>query len=158
MYLSQCLFERKLAVNPYEQHRLLWQHFPNDPAGSRPFLFRLEEDGRNTFRKALMLSSREPVSAPQGSCLLASKPFDPVLRCGQHLWFLLEANPIKRLIESRKRVPLIDEEEQISWLVNKLEPSAQLHVAQVTARQNLFFRKKTERGKPSGSVLKEEWR
>ena len=94
-----------------------------------------------------MLSIKEPQDTSIHSKIVASKPFNPYFSEGHNLRFLLEANPIKRLPDSHKRVPLIDEETQIKWLEKKLAPAAQLCQSLVTARKNLFFRRKGLAGK-----------
>lgn len=148
MYLSKCQIDRKAIHNPYEQHRILWKHFPDDSDAERPFLFRVEDTAKGAMtQRVLMLSTKEPHDSSIHSKLEACKPFEPVLRQGQFFRFLLEANPIKRLPDSHKRVPLIDEETQIKWLGKKLAPAAQLSQSLVTARQNLFFRRKGRAGK-----------
>jgi len=67
-------------------HRLLWSAFAGDPDARRDFLWR--EEGRGLF---LALSARPP----QRSELFArveSKEFDPDLRPGDRLAFVLRAN------------------------------------------------------------------
>jgi CRISPR system Cascade subunit CasE len=148
MYLSQCELDRKAIHNTYEQHRILWKHFPDDPDAERPFLYRLEHTAKSSITQpVMMLSIKEPQDSSIHSKIVASKPFEPIFRQGQILRFLLEANPIKRLSDSHKRVPLIDEEAQIKWLEKKLAPAAQLCQSLVTARKNLFFRRKGLAGK-----------
>lgn len=151
MYLSQCRIDARYLINPYQVHRLLWKQFPNDPYGSRPFLFQMEKLGRGRARygEILMLSTRKPLStdAVTGVALLASKPYRPRFVSGQAVGFRLDANPVKRLNQTQNRVPLLREEERIAWLQRKLEGVATLQECSMTAGESLFFRKQRSSGK-----------
>lgn len=152
MFLSQwqLYMTPELVRNPYEIHRLLWQAFPGMPESPRPFLFRLEGRPQSRFRTVLMQSTCEPspVTAEPFE-LLGSKTFGPRFQAGQQLAFRVCANPVKRLKQDSRRVPLIREEEQIAWLQRQLEKAAQVEPGEVRMEQqdNLYFRKSGKPGK-----------
>lgn len=83
-------------------HRLIWTVFAGDPAAKRDFLWREEGDGR-----FLVLSQRPPHSADLFEAPDV-KPFDPAVRVGDRLAFLLRANATRtvktnRITQSGKR-------------------------------------------------------
>jgi CRISPR system Cascade subunit CasE len=67
-------------------HRLIWTAFAGDPAAKRDFLWREEGDGR-----FLVLSHRPPNTGDLFETPDV-KPFEPALRVGDRLAFLLRAN------------------------------------------------------------------
>jgi CRISPR system Cascade subunit CasE len=148
MYLSEYMMDARLAVNPYEVHRHLWKAFPDMPEADRPFLFRREIYRRGTLR-VLMLSSVEPSggSLSGGCSLLRVREFNPSLREGQSLRFMLHANPVKCLSGERCRVPLIREDEQVEWLRRKLAPGAELVEAVPVGKEAMYFKKRGMGGK-----------
>lgn len=79
-------------------HHLLWSVFADGPDRRRDFLWREEGPGR-----FLTLSSRVPVDQ-HDLFHVEAKPFEPVLRDGDRLRFMLRANPVAvRATESGKR-------------------------------------------------------
>jgi CRISPR system Cascade subunit CasE len=69
-------------------HRLVWLLFQDIPDAARDFLWRDDGDG-----KYLILSKRVP-SDPLGLFDLETKPFEPSLKPGDRLHFVLRANPV----------------------------------------------------------------
>ncbi|ACI50219.1 CRISPR-associated protein, Cse3 family [Gluconacetobacter diazotrophicus PA1 5] len=67
-------------------HHLLWALFGDDPDRTRDFLWRQMEAGR-----FMVLSAREPVDS-HGLFDVETRPFDPLLKEGDRLRFLLRAN------------------------------------------------------------------
>lgn len=156
MFLSKWQLERTadLARNPYEIHKLLWRAFPDREQDARPFLFRLE--GRARWQNMLMQSTLPPSAIPaQRIRLLASKEVQPEFQPGQYLRFFVQVNPVKRLVEAKesqkkgKRVPLLDEDDQATWLQRQFQDTADLDwdYLRIEAKQNLFFRKHEQGGK-----------
>jgi CRISPR system Cascade subunit CasE len=138
-------------ADPYEMHRTVTKAFAGNLQDDERVLFRV--DVPRTGVPTLLVQSRyEPNWAeltearknylldesylPFGVENLALKEIDfsQKLRAGQRLAFRLRANPIKRIKESRKRVGLYKEEEQLDWLKRKLshENAAQLLSARVS--------------------------
>lgn len=151
MVLSKCQIDPKQLINPYQIHRLLWNYFPDHQQQKRPFLFQLERLGKGSVQhgEVLMLSTCQPqaVEPGEGVTLVATKPYAPRFETGQMLRFRLDANPVKRLNHSQNRVPLIREEEQIAWLRRKLGASASLGESVISAKEDLFFKKRGRAGK-----------
>jgi CRISPR system Cascade subunit CasE len=152
MFLSKWQLELtpQLARNPYQIHKLLWWAFPDMPEAERPLLFRLENQARSRFQTVLMQSSICPRVVNAGSLsFLAQKEFQPNFQNGQYLRFLVRVNPVKRLAEARKRVPLIDEDDQVLWLQRQLKDAAELDWEQIRieTKDTLFFRKCKTSGK-----------
>ncbi len=145
MFLSSVQLPSGQPPNPYKIHQQLWHNFPDDPDGERPFLFQMEDPQR-----LLLLSSREPMPQSGGARIIGTKPYTPQPQAGQMLRFRLDANPTKRLKKERNRVPLIHEEEQISWLSRKLQGAATVSEVLISRRENLFFRK----GRRAGKIVK----
>jgi CRISPR system Cascade subunit CasE len=83
----------------------------------------------------------------RGCVILRKKAFAPALKTQDSLRFLLCANPIKRLVKERCRVPLIDEDQLIAWLRQKLTDAAVLENADIIEKRNLYFRKDGKAGK-----------
>ena len=142
MYLSRLILNprnrrvQREVANPYEMHRGLMRAFPDDlKEGDERVLFRLEP-GRNGALSLLVQSWTPPewsyLAAPEfreyllpvGEPKPAIKSFDLDLAPRQVLAFRLRANPTarRRLPDgSRKRVGLVREEEQVTWLNRKGE-------------------------------------
>lgn len=77
--------------NSYEIHRLVWSLFSVDPDKNRDFLYRQEEtSGLPIF---YTVSEREPENQ-EGIWQTKSMPYNPVLREGDCLSFILRVNPI----------------------------------------------------------------
>lgn len=157
MYLSRVLLTGERFRNPYEIHRALWSVFPDDPAQTRDFLFRVEQ---NSTSKAqiLMQSLREPGEDASHTRILASKPVSINIDAGHVFRFLLVANPVKTIQDEqgrvnkngdikKSRVPLIKEEDQFAWLERKLAGAAQLKMMEINKLAPLHFRKGGRAGK-----------
>lgn len=141
---------RNELADPYEMHRTVMKAFAGNLQDDERVLFRVDVP-RTGIPTLLVQSKYEPDWAeltearknylldeeylPFGEENLALKEIDfsQKLRAGQRLAFRLRANPIKRIKETRKRVGLYKEEEQLDWLKRKLnhENSSQLLSARV---------------------------
>lgn len=157
MYLSKVWINWHWAKDPYQLHRAIWQLFPGRPDDQRDFLFRVEDlqPGRGA---AVLLQSRQAPESAEVANVLASKEYSLPLAQGIRLRFRLRGNPVKSIKDERQRlnakgeikscrVPLIHEEEQLQWLVRKLEVGAQLETARVVDEQAMYFRKSDTGGK-----------
>lgn len=157
MYLSRVVLSGDHLRNPYEIHRSLWSAFPEAPDQSRDFLFRVEQ--RSTRQvQVIMQSRRQPIMETKDLRVMASKSFALSLIEGSQLRFMLVANPIKTIADEQGRlndkgrvkkcrVPLINEEEQVSWLKRKLEGAALINMTEVEKQLPLHFRKGKKPGK-----------
>jgi CRISPR system Cascade subunit CasE len=162
MYLSRVVMDWEQARNPYGWHRALWRLFPGHPGETRStheearsgFLFRIEEYKTGRLAVVMMQSSIAAKPGAEGVHVVRySKPFEPALRRGDKLHFLLTANPTRKITDEASRderekcrVPLIREEDQRGWLVRKLNGGARLDAFEVRTERPLYFRKK-EAGK-----------
>jgi len=149
MHLSEIVLDAKLLKNPYEIHRFLWRLFPGMSEDTRSFLYRVFYGKDNEPLRILMQSEYEPSATEniKGCVLLRTKVFNPVLKEKDRLHFVLCANPTKQLLKERCRVPLIDDEQLIVWLKNKLKDAAGLENAEIVDKRNLYFRKDGKAGK-----------
>jgi CRISPR system Cascade subunit CasE len=82
----------KMMGSEYQAHHMVWDLFTDSPDRERDFLYRVEEnEGLPTIYSAC---EREPVNRG-GMWTIETKPYDPVLRPGQQLAFVLRANPVR---------------------------------------------------------------
>lgn len=157
MFLSKVIVDWKWAKDPYQLHRALWQLFPHRPDGQRDFLFRAEAGQAGRGLVVLLQSARAPQPAKVAT-LVASKAIDLALPAGLCVNFRLRANPVKTIRDEQGRlngrgeikscrVPLIDEEECLLWLVRKFADAARLQSARITKESPLLFHKKGQPGK-----------
>lgn len=76
----------------YQAHHMVWDLFTDGPDRERDFLYRVEEtEGMPTIYS---VCQRKPVNRG-GMWAIETKPYDPVLRTGQQLAFVLRANPVR---------------------------------------------------------------
>jgi len=80
-----------LPADAYGEHKLLWQLF-SEGAEHRDFLYRREQQGHWPF--FYVLSQRQPHDR-KGLWDIDTKPFEPKLRPGERLAFVLRANPVR---------------------------------------------------------------
>jgi CRISPR system Cascade subunit CasE len=139
---------------------MIWRLFPGHPDDSRDFLFRVENYGKPGPQLIYLQSQSKPSPANGSLSVIDSKSFSPSLSKGQHLRFLVRANPTKRINDPKKstnqgkvRVPLIDEEEMKAWLQRQLQDAATLHEVNITRQERIYFRKKNRAGKLATSVF-----
>ncbi|MGH8578633.1 MAG: type I-E CRISPR-associated protein Cas6/Cse3/CasE, partial [Gammaproteobacteria bacterium] len=162
MILSQVLVDWRHARNPYDIHCALWRLFPGQARERRThgeeartgFLFRIEENRPGRGATIIMQSGNPPQTGSDvAKVVRLSNPFEPSLKPGDRLRFMLTANPVKTITdtdgrtnakgEAKKcRVPLIREEEQRAWLVRKLNGAAELEALELRTERLLYFRKK----------------
>jgi CRISPR system Cascade subunit CasE len=162
MILSQVLIDWRHARNPYDIHCALWRLFPGQAREGRTngeearigFLFRIEENQPGRGATIMMQSENPPQTGSEGAKVVRlSNPFEPSLKPGDRLRFLLTANPIKTITDAdgrtnakgevkKCRVPLIHEEEQRVWLARKLNGAAELETLELRTERPLYFRKK----------------
>lgn len=157
MYLSKVKLNWSQAKNPYEQHRALWNLFPDRPEDKRDFLYRVEQYVKGQGADVIMQSLQQPQHSDVLE-LLAVRPLNLSLQQGQRLRFRLRANPVKSIKDASKgeqikngksytrtvRVPLIHEEQQQVWLTRKLNGAATLEVVVIQPELPLNFRKQSE--------------
>lgn len=156
MFLSKVWIGWQWARDPYQQHRALWQLFPDRPDSQRDFLFRVEDRQPGRGATVLLQSAQRPEKAPVAR-VLATKAMPEALPDSARLRFCLRANPVKTIRDEQRldrrgqpkrvRVPLIREEDQLNWLNRKLTGAAVLEAAQVMTEQPLYFRKDSMHGK-----------
>lgn len=165
MILSRAEIPWSEARNPYDMHRAIWRLFPGEAAESRRtpdqprrgFLFRVEDHRPGRPAQVLIQSRCRP--QPEATLnLIGSREINPQPSQGQRLAFILTANPIKTIkdrqtdTKPRKtrdtcRVPLITEETQRSWLIQRLKDVAEVEAVAVTPHPPLYFRKANRGGK-----------
>lgn len=76
----------------YQAHHMVWDLFTDSPDRERDFLYRVEEaEGLPTIYS---VCEREPVNRG-GMWTIQTKPYNPVLRSGQQLAFVLRANAVR---------------------------------------------------------------
>ncbi len=147
MYLSRLILNprsrqvRSEIADLYEMHRTVMKGFAGRLDPAERVLFRLETHPRSGVPTLLVQSLGLPdwdfLAAPERMYLLppddlplgvenpAVKSFDLALNHGQVLAFRLRANPtVKKDREGQKqgrRVGLVREEDQLSWLRRKIE-------------------------------------
>lgn len=84
----------------YENHRLLWSLFGDDPDRRRDFVFRADwKDGRPEF---IAVSIREPEDR-HNLFEIESKPYAPNLRAGDRLRLVGHVNPVVSREDGGKR-------------------------------------------------------
>ncbi|OOV86278.1 type I-E CRISPR-associated protein Cas6/Cse3/CasE [Oceanospirillum linum] len=163
MYLSKVRLNWAQAKNPYEQHRALWQLFPEQPDGKRDFLYRVEQTLKGQGAVVLMQSLQRPAENENVE-LLAVRELQLSLYQEQFLRFRLRANPIKAIKDKSKgerirngksytrtvRVPLVHEEQQQAWLERKLAGCASVQALNIQQEMPLNFHKARE--KYSGKI------
>lgn len=132
MFLSRLTLDardrraRRVLADPYEQHRLVLLGFPADlDQGGCRVLFRLEPEVGGTVRTILVQSNLEPDwSAREAQQLAAlsgseTKRLRLALSPGCLARFRLRANPTKRDKATAKRVGIVSEAGQLTWLQRK---------------------------------------
>ena len=141
---------RNELADPYEMHRTVMKAFAGNLQDDERVLFRVDVP-RTGIPTLLVQSQYKPnwveltearknylldknyLTFGEENLALKAIDFSQKLRTEQRLAFRLRANPIKRIKETRKRVGLYKEEEQLEWLKRKLnhENAAQLLSARV---------------------------
>jgi len=82
----------QMVGSEYKAHHMVWDIFTDDPDRKRDFLYRIEEsEGLPTIYS---VCQREPVNRG-GMWRIDTKEYDPILRPGQELSFVLRANPVR---------------------------------------------------------------
>lgn len=148
--------QRELA-DVYEMHRTICRAFPEDafhdntPSG---VLFRLEVSSQSGAIVLLVQSALMPdwsfLRVPGKDYLLSPHRLSSVvdnpavkvvnlqIRTGQRLAFRLRSNPTRRLKENKRRVGLLQEEQQLAWLTRKLDAAgADLLSARISGKSEL---------------------
>ncbi|MBW7859016.1 MAG: type I-E CRISPR-associated protein Cas6/Cse3/CasE [Leptonema sp. (in: Bacteria)] len=75
----------------YDEHKLVWRFFEEDPAQQRDFLYRKNE--ANNLMQFYVLSNRRPVNDQQ-AFIIETKEFQPIIKKGGQFNFQLRANPV----------------------------------------------------------------
>lgn len=79
------------AGDLYDLHKAVWGLFADGPDRERDFLYRVDSVlGRPVI---YTVSERAPVDAT-GIFSVEIKPYEPVIRTGQHFSFMIRANPV----------------------------------------------------------------
>jgi len=106
---------KELHRNRYREHKMLWHLFDTDPSAKRDFLY------RQTFEQGQMryyiLSKRKPVDKNGIWHIEGPKGYNPILKTGQRLFFMLRANPVvtmKSKEGKRQRHDVVMHEKQIT--------------------------------------------
>lgn len=100
--------ERLLELdNPYREHQLLWQLFPD--AAKRDFLFARASEEQPTY---YLVSASKPL-APTAAWIVQTRDYQPQLSVGEQLLFKLRANPV-----SVGKTPRTPQQHQ-AWLENR---------------------------------------
>jgi len=138
MYLSKLTFSnhligaRRLIASPYQLHKAVMRAFLDaDNGGPGRVLFRVDHSDNSDPAYLLVQSEKKPdwQKAEQLLGCMAlppeSKHLDLKFNKGQVLYFRLQANPtIKRKMgdnKASKRLGLLREEDQLTWLKRKAE-------------------------------------
>lgn len=82
----------KVFRNPYTLHQSIWQLFSDGADRKRDFLYRLDYEGKHPLIYAV--SCREPWLNSE-LWHIESKPYEPKIKDGMQLAFMLRVNPIR---------------------------------------------------------------
>lgn len=108
--------------NAYQWHKYLWQLFPGRPDSKRDFLFRWDNNSNTSVIH--LLSPYEPTIPFQLGKWKTKQIFFP-FQMGDFFQFQIRVNPVKvicpqgRESRKRKRVPLLENSEIMSWFEKK---------------------------------------
>ena len=171
MFLSRVEIPWEFARNPYNFHRQLWRLFPGEERETRStgeesrqgFLFRIEDNPTGRTARLLVQSRRAPEDASE-LIVVGTREFQPKPVPGQHLAFLLTANPVKTITDTQRdakpdkrsekcRVPLIKEEDQREWIARKLASAGEIEAASILPHAPIHFRKGNRGGKLATATL-----
>jgi CRISPR system Cascade subunit CasE len=135
MYLSKLILNptllktRQVLISPYTLHQAVFRALPDaSDGGPGRVLYRLDEDKSSGNAYLLVQSEKQPrwdraeVLADCFGEPPKSKIFTPQVRRGQLLYFRLRANPTMKRNRG-KRLGLLREEAQLSWLKGKAAAS-----------------------------------
>jgi CRISPR system Cascade subunit CasE len=155
MYLSKIILKWPFCRNPYQWHRLIWRLFPDRQEANRDYLFACLKRREGRDIPILLLSKEKPerIQTSEIELLDESKSLAGLsFKDGQVLSFRLTANPAKVLTEyteeKRKiRVPFIKAEQQITWLIRKLDGIADIENVVSQNEPPLFFNRNGKAGK-----------
>jgi len=102
-----------MCADRYKEHQALWGFFGDDPNAERDFIYRY--DDRSGTPGYYVVSKRQPADTTQ-LWNIATKDYRPALRKGQHLSFMLRANPVVTSGKSGKRHDVVmHEKRQIGY-------------------------------------------
>lgn len=163
MYLSKLTFNnhlvgaRRLIASPYQLHKAIMRAFPDaDDGGPGRVLFRVDHSGNSDEAYLLVQSEKKPdwQKAEQLlDCLTLppeSKHLDLKFNKGQVLYFRLQANPtVKRKMADNKvskRLGLLREEDQLTWLKRKAERGGFSMLSCVTTAKEMLEETKAGNG------------
>ena len=90
--VNQQQVAQEFCQDSYREHQALWKLFDFDSDASRDFLFRRVNE-RGSI-KYYLLSKRKPINNSGIWVFDQPKPYQPRLKLGQRLYFMLKANPI----------------------------------------------------------------
>jgi len=100
----------------YTIHKLVYSLFPKEKESGRDFLF--SEDGGDFYeRRIMILSKRYPGSSIYG--VIESKEVPEGYLEYSDYCFEIIVNPVKRVADTSKLVPIKDRNDIISWFIDK---------------------------------------
>ena len=97
---SETLHPSHAYHNIYNEHQAIWKFFDEDPRAKRDFLYR--QSIENGKVKYYLVSKRKPLSN-SGSWTIQTKKYDPNLKKGQKVSFVLRANPVVTISQNGKK-------------------------------------------------------
>jgi CRISPR system Cascade subunit CasE len=126
-YLTQAFLDYETAArmrlaDAYDWHQLVWRAFPGRDGRDRDYLTRLERRERERRFRLLIVSPRPPIRPdgwPGEADAWQTREIGPAFLSHRRYRFRLRANPTRRDAASRKRVPLLADEELRAWLDRK---------------------------------------
>lgn len=153
--------------NPYTLHQSVWQLFGDHADRRRDFLYRLEQEGKQPL--IYTVSVRKP-EISSDLWYVETKPYEPKIKEGMQLAFMLRANPIrtkrdernrqhrhdvvmevktrlkKEGLQQNKSLAAIVQEEGSNWLLSRAEKHGFVidsdHIRVDGYRQHCFFKGK----------------
>jgi CRISPR system Cascade subunit CasE len=152
---SRELLRAHIDDNDYESHRTLWKLFPAIEPGTRPFLFRLEDDKPSRQVSYLVVSEIAPC-APQSAIIqsVQTKAYAPKIANGQLLQFSLRVNVSQRhLVDGQSPEVLADRDQRKS---RRFDPVAKA-LTQVRESERASLRKEWIDGKDEPALLLTKW-
>ena len=90
----------RIFRNSYTLHQFIWRLFAGHADRKRDFLYRLDQDRGRPLIYAV--SVREPIMS-QGLWHIETKPYEPKLRAGMELTFMLRINPVRTKRDDKNR-------------------------------------------------------
>ncbi|MBU2789389.1 type I-E CRISPR-associated protein Cas6/Cse3/CasE [Acidithiobacillus caldus] len=125
----------------YREHQMLWQLFETDPDAQRDFLYR--RDLHQGHPRYYLLSRRPPVNSLGLWQIDTPKVFQPKLRSGQSLAFMLRCNPVISRDGKRHDV-VMDHKQRMNW--KSMAPSDRPPLQEVIEEAGTAWLKRQAKG------------